>query len=72
MKHPLVTRDRQWIEPCREIVCGTDRFIPYPKGWPAYHNGCNEPCDMLQGPCACGAWHDLTEWTIVVPDGATP
>jgi len=27
-----------------------------------FYNACNEPCDMLQGPCACGAWHHQTEW----------
>lgn len=30
----------------------------YPEGWPELHNACNEPCDMLRGPCACGAWHE--------------
>ena len=20
-------------------------------------NACSDPCDMLIGPCACGAWH---------------
>ena len=24
----------------------------------------NEPCDVLQGACACGAWHDLDDWVI--------
>jgi hypothetical protein len=23
------------------------------------HNACNEPCDVVDGPCACGAWHNL-------------
>ena len=27
-----------------------------------FYNGCNEPCDMLSGPCACGAWHHQEEW----------
>lgn len=35
-------------------------------GWPdewtdRHHNACNDPCDMLRGPCACGAWHDEDE-----------
>ena len=21
-----------------------------------------DPCDMLSGPCACGAWHRQEEW----------
>jgi len=27
-----------------------------------FYNACSEPCDMLQGPCACGAWHHQEEW----------
>lgn len=27
-----------------------------------FYNACTEPCDMLQGPCACGAWHHQEEW----------
>ena len=29
-------------------------------GWPEgfeQSNACNDPCDMWDGPCACGAWH---------------
>lgn len=26
------------------------------------HNACTEPCDMVSGPCACGAWHSETDW----------
>jgi hypothetical protein len=29
-----------------------------------YHNACTDPCDMLCGPCACGATHHLNEWII--------
>lgn len=25
-------------------------------------NACNERCDMADGPCACGAWHGLSDW----------
>ena len=38
-------------------------------GWPkelektSLFNACNEPCDMLIGPCACGAWHQPEDWT---------
>ncbi len=32
-----------------------------------YHNGQTpEPCDMIAGPCACGAWHHLHEWCEAV------
>lgn len=27
-----------------------------------FFNACTEPCDMLQGPCACGAYHTQEEW----------
>ncbi len=30
-----------------------------------FYNGCNEPCDMLEGCCTCGATHHQEEW----PDG---
>ncbi len=35
-------------------------MILYPEHWPPHHNG-GERCDMIDGPCACGAWHHLTE-----------
>jgi len=27
-----------------------------------FYNGCIDPCDMLAGPCACGATHHQEEW----------
>lgn len=36
-------------------------MIEYPENWPPHYNACNEPCDMIEGPCCCGAWHDLDE-----------
>ena len=27
-----------------------------------YNGGHPDACDMLQGPCACGAWHHQEEW----------
>jgi hypothetical protein len=32
-------------------------FQEWPKDWPPRHNASNEACDMLIGPCACGATH---------------
>lgn len=26
------------------------------------YNACNEPCDVLIGPCSCGAWHSIKDW----------
>lgn len=34
--------------------------IPMPEGFNFRMNG--ERCDMIQGPCACGAWHRLDDW----------
>lgn len=40
-------------------------FVPWPTDWEDRHyngvHGCGEPCDMLIGVCACGAWHKETE-----------
>lgn len=38
-------------------------------GWPdewteRHYNACTEPCDMLIGPCACGAWHTPDCWSF--------
>ena len=33
-----------------------------------FYNGSNEACDMLVGPCACGATHDIEEWLDVMKD----
>jgi len=42
-----------------------NNFLPMPKEWIGqYYNACNEPCDMLVGPCACGASHHIDEWLI--------
>ena len=37
-------------------------IVAWPEDWTDRHHNANaEPCDMLVGPCACGAWHDETE-----------
>lgn len=62
MIRPLVDNVRGVI---RRRVYAVNRFIVYPEHWEPYYNGgCSDPCDMLQGPCACGAWHYLYEWEI--------
>lgn len=35
--------------------------VPWPEDWPDYHNG-SELCDMLIGPCSCGASHQPGEF----------
>ena len=32
-------------------------FVPYPDDLPPRYNGSGTPCDMLIGPCSCGATH---------------
>lgn len=36
-------------------------LIPMPEGIDQF-NASNERCDMLQGPCSCGATHSIAEW----------
>ncbi len=41
------------------------KIINVPQHWPPRYNACTDPCDMINGPCACGAWHCLDEeWVI--------
>lgn len=37
----------------------------WPDGWPEFHNGCRDACDMLVGPCLCGASHYRGEFELV-------
>lgn len=37
-------------------------LTPWPKDWPLNYNGNSTPCDMVIGPCACGAWHNDGEF----------
>jgi len=30
------------------------------------YNAHSDPCDVLVGPCACGAWHSKEEWDYLV------
>src|SRR5262245_10523931 len=40
-------------------------ILGVPKHWPPHHNANTAPCDMIQGPCACGAYHFLDDdWVI--------
>ena len=58
----LVRRDKTDEKPYRFVKHGNN-FLSYPDWWPPYYNG-QYKCDVLQGPCSCGAWHSLTEWAI--------
>jgi len=40
-------------------------ITPWPPGWPLYRqDGVNEFCDMLIGPCVCGATHTRGEFRL--------
>ncbi|MHB8108286.1 MAG: hypothetical protein ACYDH4_12820 [Candidatus Cryosericum sp.] len=38
--------------------------VLWPEDWlDRHYNASNEPCDMLVGPCSCGAWHmESDDW----------
>jgi len=36
-------------------------FLPWPEEWADYHFNGKDPCDMLIGPCSCGAWHQESD-----------
>lgn len=40
----------------------SESFIPLPTEITQTNGG--QPCDMAAGPCACGAWHEISdqEW----------
>ena len=38
------------------------------KFWHKFYNACTDFCDMISGPCACGAWHSLKDWPKKVQD----
>ena len=36
--------------------------VPWPADWTdRHHNASHGPCDLLVGPCSCGAWHTEDE-----------
>jgi hypothetical protein len=43
-------------------------IIGWPDEWPIYKQGCfgswDDCCDMLVGPCKCGAWHQPGEFEL--------
>jgi len=43
-------------------------MVPWPNNWPRYKQACfssfQNSCDMLVGPCACGAWHQQGEFEL--------
>jgi hypothetical protein len=44
------------------ILYKQNGMVAWPDGWDGQnYNATNEPCDMLVGPCSCGAWHNADE-----------
>ncbi len=50
----------------------SDKLIKYDNGMVpipgdrigiAFNGGCPDACDMYIGPCACGAWHHVRDWS---------
>ena len=67
---PATPCTRWWscLRPCAgrtlptTVLPRVNGLVPWPDEWSDRHyNACTEPCDILVGPCACGAWHDETE-----------
>lgn len=44
-----------------------DHIVPMPPEF-FFHNACSERCDMLVGPCACGAWHRADDFIEKIKD----
>lgn len=43
------------------ILLIVNGMVPWPVGWDLRWRSANRKCDMLVGPCACGAWHLETD-----------
>lgn len=50
---------------CRADPKGCDSFEAIPTYFRHNTFNGNQPCDMLIGPCSCGAWHKADEWVLV-------
>lgn len=58
----FVNMKMQLDEPEPEILETVNGTVSWPEDWTDYHyNASHEPCDMLIGPCSCGAWHSENE-----------
>jgi hypothetical protein len=51
------------VRPGKHVIPrGDNGTVAWPREWTdRRYNACNEPCDMLVGPCSCGAWHTEDE-----------
>lgn len=48
-------------------------IVEWPKDWPRYKQACfanwQDACDLLVGPCNCGAWHQVNEFRYDASSG---
>ncbi len=58
----LQAENKELAEQAKELEKKTEPLPESMRG--SFFNACTDPCDMLHGPCACGAWHTATEWAI--------
>lgn len=48
-----------------EIRVKPGDLVPFPQEWDARHYELIDvPCNMLIGPCCCGATHNVMEWWV--------
>jgi len=57
----LFTAMRRPHAPPPTVLKRGNGCVPWPDGWTDCHYNGGERCDMLVGPCSCGAWHTETE-----------
>ena len=52
------------------IVILSTEIKEWPDDWPLYKQKCfgsyDKCCDMLVGPCCCGAWHQENEFELKI------
>ncbi len=53
----VILRDRATTQQLRRI----NGVVPWPRDWTDRHYNGGQLCDVLVGPCSCGAWHTADE-----------
>jgi hypothetical protein len=50
-------------KPLQRVLKRVNGMVPWPTEWTTnlHYNASHDPCDMIVGPCSCGAWHNETE-----------
>ena len=55
-------KTKKWIASFLEM----GDIMRYPDHWPKRYNACSEPCDVIDGPCCCGAWHSVFDFQAMI------